>query len=302
MVQIPEFVRQKALARRANAWLDDLDLTLRRIERAWDVRIGATLHGGSETYVAGVRTGAGTEAVLKVAMPDAPGLDREIAVLQAADGRGYARLLEVDLQHGIMLQERLGPSLRELNLPVAERLRRICAALQRSWAVPAPAGLVSGGDKAGWLAEFIGPTWRELDRPCPAAVIDRALGYAATRAAAFDPDSSVLVHGDAHDANALQDPAAPGEVRFVDPDGMFADRAYDLGILMREFNAELLAGDARALCRSRCAFLAGLTGVDPVSIWEWGFIERVSTGLFAMQVGATQMGRDMLDVAEALVC
>ena len=34
-------------------------------------------------------------------------------------------------------------------------------------------------------------------------------------------------------------------------------------------------------------------------IWEWGFVERVSTGLLAIHVGADKMGREMLDAAEA---
>jgi streptomycin 6-kinase len=43
--------------------------------------------------------------------------------------------------------------------------------------------------------------------------------------------------------------------------------------------------------------LGHLTGVDPQAIWEWGFVERVSTGLLAMQVGAEQVGRQLLKVA-----
>jgi len=62
-----------------------------------------------------------------------------------------------------------------------------------------------------------------------------------------------------------------------------------------------LGGDAARLGRERCARLARLTGVDPRAIWEWGFVERVSTGLLATQVGAVRMGREMLVVAEACV-
>jgi streptomycin 6-kinase len=39
--------------------------------------------------------------------------------------------------------------------------------------------------------------------------------------------------------------------------------------------------------------------VDPRAIWEWGFVERASTGLLATRVGADRMGRGMLDVAKA---
>jgi streptomycin 6-kinase len=39
--------------------------------------------------------------------------------------------------------------------------------------------------------------------------------------------------------------------------------------------------------------------VDTRGIWEWGFVERVSTGLLALQVDADPSGRGMLAVAQA---
>jgi streptomycin 6-kinase len=111
----------------------------------------------------------------------------------------------------------------------------------------------------------------------------------------------VLVHGDAHAHNTLQDPLhrsrAGAEFKFIDPDGLFAERAYDLAIPMREWSSELLEGDPTRLGRERCGLLGHLTGVDTQAIWEWGFVERVSTGLLAMQVDAEGVGRRMLEVA-----
>ena len=52
--------------------------------------------------------------------------------------------------------------------------------------------------------------------------------------------------------------------------------------------------------RERCDRLAALTGVAPGPIWEWGFVERVSTGLLTLQVGRRRLARDMLTTAEAL--
>jgi streptomycin 6-kinase len=129
-------------------------------------------------------------------------------------------------------------------------------------------------------------------------VVEQALSLAATRGAAFDPDGAVLVHGDAHAANTLRAPGGAG-FKLVDPDGLFAERAYDLAVPMREWSRELLAGDPVRLGRARCAELARLGGVDPRPVWEWGFVERVSTGLLALQVGREQLGREMLAVAEA---
>jgi streptomycin 6-kinase len=65
------------------------------------------------------------------------------------------------------------------------------------------------------------------------------------RARAWDPRRAVVVHGDPHVGNMLpvlgpRPGAVDGQV-FIDPDGFLADPAYDLGVLVREWNEALLA-------------------------------------------------------------
>ncbi|MGH3131466.1 MAG: aminoglycoside phosphotransferase, partial [Gaiellaceae bacterium] len=163
------------------------------------------------------------------------GFANEIQTLLVADGRGFARLLRHDEARTSSRRAPRGPR----------------------------------------LAGFITVTWEALDHPCSERVVAQALAFADIRSAAFDPSAAVLIHGDAHSANTLRDlrgEASAGQPRFkfVDPDGLVAGRAYDLAIPMREWAAELLAGDALELGRRRCALLSRLTGVDPVAIWEWG--------------------------------
>jgi hypothetical protein len=72
-------------------------------------------------------------------------------------------------------------------------------------------------------------------------------------------------------------------------------------IPMREWSSELLEGNPARLGRERSGLLGHLTGVDTRAIWEWGFVERVSTGLLVMQVGAEHVGRQMLEVAQLTI-
>lgn len=58
-----------------------------------------------------------------------------------------------------------------------------------------------------------------------------------------------------------------------------SDRAHDLSVPMREYNEPLLAGDTKHLVRERAELLASWCDVDPEPVLQWGFIERVSTGL-----------------------
>jgi streptomycin 6-kinase len=87
---------------------------------------------------------------------------------------------------------------------------------------------------------------------------------------------------------------------FIDPDGFLADPAYDLGVVLRDWCPELLAGDALSVARSYCRLLADETGLDEIAIWEWGLLERVSSGLYLLQLGAVDQARPFLTTAERL--
>jgi streptomycin 6-kinase len=303
-VVVPNAVRQKAAAQGAEGtrWLRGLGGVIERLEHDWDVVVGSALHGGSESYVAAATTGDGADTIIKIAIPGND-LAGEATTLRLAKGRAYARLLNHDAPRQAMLQERLGAPLSELGLPSNLQIEIICATLRRAWRIPPPASasLPSGADKANRLAQFIATTWEEINRPCPEPIIEQALSFAEVRRSAFDPQTAVLVHGDAHAHNTLQDPqhrsSAGARFKFIDPDGLFAERAYDLAIPMREWSSELLEGDPTRLGRERSGLLGHLTGVDTQAIWEWGFVERVSTGLLLIQVGAEYAGRQMLEVA-----
>jgi streptomycin 6-kinase len=50
--------------------------------------------------------------------------------------------------------------------------------------------------------------------------------------------------------------------------------------------------------QNRARRLAALTSLDATAIWEWGVVERLSTGLLCMQVELQPVGHDMLKAAE----
>jgi len=58
--------------------------------------------------------------------------------------------------------------------------------------------------------------------------------------------------------------------------------------------AELLHGDAH----QRARMLARRTGLDATANWEWGVVERVSTGLVLTRIHLQPVGREMLEVAD----
>lgn len=251
-------------------WLSDLPGTIAALEDRWGITVGARLTGGTASYVATAVTATGEPAVVKISVPGVY-FDREVRTLRAAAGRGYVRLLAADLDRDAALLEALGGSLTDSGLPPEGQLAVLADLLPLAWVIPR-SGLAPT-DKAADLAEFVG----SFDR---SAVVDEALRCAERRSAAYDPYRCVVVHGDAAAANVLRRPG-DGWV-FVDPDGFVGDPAYDRGVAVRDWCAELLAApDPRTLLRSYCLLLGG----DPDATWDWGFLERVSTGLYLASLG-----------------
>jgi len=281
------------------SWLEALPSLLDRLEAEWGIKAGRLFPNATEAFVSEAATIDGQPVALKIPIPGLVKAERERSLLQTASGRGYVRVLRHDPSSGAMLLERLGPQLAMLGLPIEEQIRVICQTLQHAW-MPIPAGVryPTGAEKASEMSSCISTAWPRLGQPCSEKVIEIALRFAESRRDAFDPADSVLAHGDPHAWNALLDPNT-NQCKFVDPDGLFIERARDLSISMREWSAELLAGDSVASGRKRCALLSRLTGVQQSAIWQWGFIERLVNGLRYTEVGPEENAVEFLAVVEA---
>jgi streptomycin 6-kinase len=102
---------------------------------------------------------------------------------------------------------------------------------------------------------------------------------------AFDPAQSVLVHGDAHQLHLLRASGTATGFKFIDPDGLVGERAFDLAIPMRDWSNVIPDGDLLQLGRDGCRLLADCGNVDEQAIWEWGLVQCVSNGLLLQQIG-----------------
>jgi len=302
---VPEAVMRKvvALGPAGHAWAAGIGDTVVRLASEWQLTAGRVLAGGSGAVVIEVEHGD-RPAVLKLAIPD--GLDGhsdfavELDALLVGSPDAYVEVIAFDRDARAMLLERLGRPLGELDLPVESQIESIATTLRRGWvAANASCGLRSGAEQAASLIEFIERRWRELERPCREHVVARARQCLEARLAAFD-DATVLVHGDAHPHNVLQVPGTQS-YKLIDPDGMRSEPAHDLAIPLRDWSIELLdATDPIGLARAWCEQLADQGGAPFEAVWQWAFAERVSTGLFATQLGHP-IGAHLLAVAEVLI-
>lgn len=287
---LPEVVRRRAIAAGAQDWLDGLPTVVADLEHEWSITVGRVFEGGSEALVAEAKLADGSPAILKLLLQGTGHeVTNEIAVLRLAAGHGCARLLNCDEDRSAMLLERLGRPLAELGLPAEERLDILCGTAERLWRPIERGAFQTGAEKARWLIEFIETRWEELGRPCSAAAIEYAIVCAQRREASHDDARAVLVHGDIHEQNTLED--GHGGYKLIDPDGLFAEPEYDLGVIIR---AEPLGEDPRGHAR----LFAAKTGLDETAIWEWAAAERLSTALVCRRLNIEPFAQMMFDNAE----
>ena len=307
-IEFPDGMRRTHEARgeAGRAWLASLPGTVESLCAQWTLTPGAAYDGGNGALVLAVTTADGAAAVLKLDVPR-PGVTEQIRTLMAADGHGYVRLYAQDERRAATLMEPLGAMLLTDSTSVEEALDISVATLREAWRVPRLDGVTvePGTDKASELLESLYDMFPG-ERPCSDRVIEVAHDYAVRRRDAFDLDSCVVCHGDPHPANLLRVPrpraGAPAGYVFVDPDGFLCHPSYDLGVVIRAWTAQVLAAsDPVALVRGYADRLSAATGIDAQAIWEWGYLERVSSGLFLIKSGHHAEGRDFLASAERLI-
>lgn len=289
---IPDQVRKAAIADGNGSWLDELPGVVESLAQEWSLTIGSSLAGGHAALVVEVTLVDGTPAVLKIGVP---GLDvrQEATVFRLANGEGCAELLGEDMDRQALLLERLGAPMYDIVADPASRLNLLCELAVRLWRPLGPdIDLPTGAQLAEQYADRLPKLWEQAGRPCSPATVADALDCMNRRRVAHDNRSAVLVHGDIHELNALQ--ASDGSYKLIDPSGLRAEPACDLGTIVR-CNPDL--GDD---LRARTEQLASRTGVDATAIWEWGTIHRVVSGVYACKIGFQPFGDLLLAEADRL--
>ena len=87
--------------------------------------------------------------------------------------------------------------------------------------------------------------------------------------------------------------------KFVDPEGLRSSAPTISPCRCASTTSRCSPATRPRLVHERAELLASLAGVDVEPVWQWGFIERVSTGLVNIRdFGADSGGEAFLAVAE----
>lgn len=287
----------------------------------WDLEVGDVVAESVGSAVLRVMR-RGRPAALKIFIPSEFS-SQQIATLVAAGGRGYAHVYEADAEAGAVLMELLGRSAEQEwrvrhpdvsaavmsgSLSTEPMLHARTQTLKEAWTLPLDVTpeVDETTHRAAQLGVRVEKLHRELGQFDLDAVVNRTLLFAEQRLAARDPARQVVCHGDPHLGNLLAvtspRPGAPAGYVWVDPDGFRCEPDYDLGVAIRDSNQLVLGSeDPVVMLRTWCAQLACESGTDAEAIWQWGFLERVSTGLYLYDRGMPERGEPFLKSAEWLI-
>ena len=271
---------------------------LRRTIERWDLTIERAHVDGVGLPVLEVRHG---DLAAAVKFDDAgTDLEQQVRVMEAAQGRGYCRVLDHDLDIGAALLERLGPSLARTTPDGLAQIEVLVGLLEQAWALPLTVAQdEEPGEKASHLhaivaTEIADGGWVERHT----RVVDRAERLAGELVASPLADR-VVVHGDAHSLNVLA--RESGGYAFIDPDGFLCEREYDAGVVLRDLRDELEQrgrsgglGAARRWHEDQVAHVAARLGLDAERVGAWAFVERVTTGVWLHRLGWADEGERWL--------
>lgn len=294
-----ELVRNVTESRGAEGaeWADRLPAVVADCGRRWSLEVGPPFPELSQNYVAHALRADGTAAVLKLSFPENLEFRTEAHALRLFDERGIARLLELDLERGAMLLERLEPGVPLETVEDDEEAMSIAAdVLRRLWR-PAPADhpfpLVS--DWARGLVRLRRHFGGETG-PLPAALVEEAEAlFAELIPSQAEP---VLLHGDLHHGNILAARRRPWLA--IDPKGVVGEPAYDTGALLYNPTELLEASRPGKVLERRIDQLAGGLDLDGARVRGWGLSRAVLAAYWGWE-DSGQVWEEALAFAELLV-
>jgi streptomycin 6-kinase len=277
VVYIPEEFAGAIVGQHGEAgrvWLSRLPDLVERCAARWSLRVGPPFPSLSYNYAAPAEGPGGERLVLKVGVPVAELLS-EVEALRLFGGRGAVRLVDADAEWGTLLLERLEPGTQLLALCEKDdeaATRAAAGVMQRLWRpVPAAHSFPTAAD---WgrglrrLREHFGGGTGSF----PRRLVEEAESLFAGLLASSD--EPVLTHGDLHHGNVLA--AAREPWLAIDPKGLVAEPAYEVGALLRNPLPQLLRWPQPVrVTERRIAQLSEELGFDRARIRGWGVAQAV---------------------------
>ncbi len=291
-MRLPELFRQTIKSvhgEQGENWLEGFDKLVRYCEEKWGLRIVRS-YELTFNYVAAVRLDDGTEAALKLCVPNKESRSEEQA-LRWYDGRGAVRVIASEPDRGILLMESVKPGYTLHTIQDDEEAMLAAAQVMRRLWRPAPAGNHAFPSVAGWTeglqrlrSRFDGGTG-----PLPERIVKLAENtFEELLRTAGQP---LLLHGDLHHGNLLAGEREPWIA--IDPKGVIGEAEYEVCALLTN---NLPADNQIDILRNRVSVLASALDLDRARILKWAMSFGVLSAFWCVEDG---VGDPMPAIARA---
>jgi streptomycin 6-kinase len=275
----PDFIRniRQSFPADGENWLAGLPDLLVQAAHLWNLKLGGPLLL-SYNYVCAARRKDGTQAVLKIGVPNRE-LTSEINTLRVYNGQGACRILEADAGRGMLLLERLRPGTMLATLKDDDQATEIAAEVMKKIHRPVPQqeGFLS---LRGWFDELkkLRPHFAGGTGPFPEKTFETAEGLIRDLFAEGRPQ--VLLHGDFHHFNIL---SSERGWLVIDPKGVAGPAEYEVGpLLINPYDVKLEEIQAVRQTQRRIAILSERLGFDPQRLRAWAICYSVLSAFWDM--------------------
>lgn len=261
-------------------WLENLPNIIRKYEQEWKINC-LSAFPLSYNFVTSAKTHDGKSVVLKISFPNNPDLPLEYAVLNFYDGNGSIKVLNKDIENGVLLLEMAEPGTRVRDVSPDEKQISFASEVIKKMHRPVPdtiAGIFP--TILDWAKVFDRhKTTFSSESPIPSWMFDKAEQIFKE----FPKDNKEvgLLHGDLHSDNIL---LSQRGWLFIDPKGIVGEREFELGAYLRNPYYDYPKGsDYKKLQINRILQFSEELSFDKKRILDWSFACAVISLLWFLE-------------------
>ncbi|MBF0206532.1 MAG: phosphotransferase [Oligoflexia bacterium] len=293
-----------------DAWLQRLPAIVTKYADLWKINLIRTVVNLSHNFIMYATDAHNVKVILKIGIPS-KSLESEIIALIAYDGNGCVKLLEYDLDDGVMLLEdaEMGMNLSELTLSGRdeEAVRIVVEIIEKLNLKNSPAtvpatiaahqnnqnskradvtNLASFAQVEDWLHGF-----KELHMHLVSEKTDGLFSVEIAERAEKEycqllssSNKRVLLHGDLHHSNILWGKRGPWVA--IDPKGVWGDPVFEVAAFTRNPVHDLLdlgGHNLKMLTKRRIELFSRYLSMDTNRIWSVSFAQAVLAGWWYYQ-------------------
>lgn len=249
-------------------WLDGLPKTVADLCSRWEITLEPVI---PDTFITLVLLGHSAQLgpVVIKSSPLADEFRAEATALGLAAGENVARLYDVDLDHSVMVIERIvpGTQLTEVAMSDAAATRLAAETVATMWhSVPDPAGLYP---LRRWMRALL--DWTPRPNFVAADLIEEAQALATALLARST--RTCLLHGDFQHHNLLL--RESGAWAIIDPKGLYGDPGFEIAAWMYNPPGVIERADYLDVVRRRVEICSDVWGMDRQDLVAWAFVGAV---------------------------